>query len=180
MNQKLSDHRKAHSLIAAVSIAVFAFLIWFIYGKTPADSEGIGWVPLLPYFNAFLNFCTTVFLLLGYSAIKNGLKDRHKKLMISAMVSSAIFLVSYLLYHHYQGDTKFLGQGLVRYSYFFILITHILLSMVQVPLILITFYHAVRGNFITHRKWAVWTFPIWLYVSITGVIIFYYLKFLNS
>ena len=176
MNQKLSDHRKVHSVIAIVSIALFAFLIWFIYGKTPADSEGIGWVPLLPYFNAFMNFCTTVFLVTGYLAIKNGLKDRHKKLMISAMASSAVFLTSYLLYHHYHGDSKYMGVGFIRIIYFVILISHILLSMVQVPLILITFYHAVRGNFITHRKWAVWTLPICLYVSVTGVAIFFFLK----
>ena len=136
-------------------------------------------VDLLPYLNSFLNALTSVFLLVGLKAIKSGNKELHKKIMLGAGSLSATFLISYLLYHHYHGDTKFIGQGLIRISYFAILISHIFLSMLQVPLILFTFYLAFKQKWDLHKRVARVTFPIWLYVSVTGVIIFIYLKFLN-
>ena len=99
--------------------------------------------------------------------------------MLSATFTSACFLISYIAYHHYQGDTKFMGLGIIRPIYFFILITHILLSIVQVPLILTTLYLAAAKNFVRHRKVARVTLPIWLYVSVTGVLIFVILKSFN-
>lgn len=178
MNKSDQKLKLPLAVILALSILVFIFLIWFIYLKEPAEASG-NWVYFLPYLNCTLNFITSIFLVTGYRAIKRGQKELHKKLMYSSLVSSALFLVSYLLYHHFHGDTKFMAEGPIRYFYFFILISHILLSMVQVPLILTTFFLAYRENFILHKKWARWTFPIWLYVSITGVLIFFLLKIFN-
>jgi putative membrane protein len=100
--------------------------------------------------------------------------------MLLATFTSALFLVSYIAYHHFHGDSKFLAQGWIRPVYFTILISHILLSVVQVPLILTTLYLAYSKNFVKHKKIAKITFPIWLYVSVTGVLIFIILKWFNE
>jgi putative membrane protein len=99
--------------------------------------------------------------------------------MIPAVVCSALFLVSYVIYHSYQGDTKFLGTGWIRPTYFFILISHIILSVVVVPMILSTLFFSATRRFQAHRKIARWTYPIWLYVSITGVTVYLFLRWLN-
>lgn len=162
--------------ISLISLSIFAFLVWWIYGKETADGSNYPWVSALPYINCALNSLTAILLCFGVSLIKKGNKTAHRNVMITAGVVSAIFLITYLTYHHFQGDTKFLGQGFVRYLYFFILISHIILSMVQVPLILGTFYLAFTKKWATHKKVARITFPIWLYVSITGVLVFIFLK----
>ena len=96
----------------------------------------------------------------------------HRKLMVSALFFSAIFLAGYLTYHYHHGSTKFPDLGWIKTFYLVILIPHIILAAVMVPMILMTFKHAFAGNFIQHKKWARVTFPIWMYVSITGVIIY--------
>jgi putative membrane protein len=96
--------------------------------------------------------------------------------MILATVSSALFLVGYLLYHYYHGDTKFPGEGVIRPIYFFILITHIITSIVVVPLVFLTLFFAITKRFAKHRKIAAWTYPVWLYVSVTGILVYYLLK----
>lgn len=166
-------------IISFISLIVFAFLVWWIYFKPAASSEGLVWVSFLPYLNCTLNSLTAVLLVLGVKAIKAGKRELHQAIMISAGIASALFLVSYLTYHHFQGDTKFLGQGIVRYVYFGILISHVLLSMVQVPLILGTFFLAFTKKWEKHKRVARITFPIWLYVSVTGVLVFIFLKFFN-
>ncbi len=165
--------------IALISAGVLGFLFWLIYFKTGAEVDSVGWVSNLPGLNALLNAMTATLLISGYVAIKDNNLGLHKVLMISATIMSACFLVSYITYHHYHGDTKFLGTGVIRPIYFSILISHILLSMVQVPLILTTLYLAYVKNFSRHKKFARITFPIWLYVSITGVLIFIILKWFN-
>jgi putative membrane protein len=99
--------------------------------------------------------------------------------MVSALVLSALFLISYLTYHHFQGDTRFLATGLIRPIYFFILISHIILSVAVLPMVLITVFHALRGRFSNHKKIARYTFPVWLYVSVTGVLVFLMLNVFN-
>lgn len=170
--------RNVQYVIYVVSLVIFAFLIWLIYFK-PVPQSQIAGVAYLPFVNSVLNSLTSIFLVLGFRAIKKQNKELHKKFMLSAAVTSALFLVTYITYHHFQGDTKFLATGLVRYVYFFILITHVLLSIVQVPLILLTFYHAFRKNWQVHKKLAKITFPIWLYVSVTGVLVFVFLRLFN-
>lgn len=179
MQANLKSEKKSIFTIIVLSVVVFAFLVWWIYAKETGHTQNQGMLELLPYLNSFLNAMTSIFLILGLRAIKGGNKELHKKIMLGAGSLSATFLISYLLYHHFHGDTKFLATGLVRTSYFVILISHVLLSMLQVPLILFTFYLAFKSNWELHKKVAKVTFPIWLYVSVTGVVIFIFLKFLN-
>ena len=170
------DARKALGLILAVSAAALLFLVWLIYFKAPAATE-VAWVTNLSAVNAALNSLSTVFLLLGFREIRARNFAKHMRFMISAFITSALFLVSYIVYHHFVGDTPFTGQGFIRPVYFFILISHIVLSIFVVPLVLSSFLFAFSGKFSTHRKVSKWTFPIWLYVSITGVMVFFMLKF---
>lgn len=166
---------KAISAILALSAAVFAFLVWLIYFKPAAEysSDIIGFLPAL---NALLNTCATVFLITGFLAVRKKQYATHIKLMFGALICSTLFLVSYIVYHAFHGDTKFLGTGFVRPVYFFILISHIVLSAVVVPLILTSLYLALAGRLASHRRVSRYTFPIWLYVSVTGVLIFAMLK----
>lgn len=169
------DARKALGLILAVSAAALLFLVWLIYFKAPAAAQ-VAWVSNLSAVNAALNSLSTVFLLLGFREIRARNFAKHMHFMIAAFITSALFLVSYIVYHHFVGDTPFTGQGFIRPVYFFILISHIVLSIFVVPLVLSSFLFAFSGKFSTHRKVSKWTFPIWLYVSVTGVLVFFMLK----
>ena len=167
--------KKAIITILGVSTAAFLFLIYLLY---VSDSAGAteSWVQKLPALNAFLNSVSTVLILSGYVAIRKRKYKVHMRFMITAFVTSSLFLISYLVYHHYAGDTPFPGQGWIRPVYFTILISHILLSAFVVPLVLTSYYFAFSGRFKTHRKVSRWTFPIWLYVSVTGVVIYFLLN----
>lgn len=122
--------------------------------------------------NAFLNGCATLLLLAGYIFIKNRWVRAHRACMLSAMGFSVVFLTSYLTYHYNVGNVRFSGQGWVRTLYFSILIPHVILAVVIVPLALTTIYFALKGNFRRHRGIARWTWPLWMYVSVTGVIVY--------
>ena len=127
----------------------------------------------LPVVNASLNALSTVFLTLGYIFIKQRKQNAHRNCMISAFITSAIFLACYLTYHiTVKAVTKFQGQGIVRPIYFSILITHIILAITIVPMILITLSRAQKQRFDRHKKIARWTWPLWMYVSVTGVIVY--------
>lgn len=167
--------KKALAVIISVSVVALLFLVWLIYFNE-GSAHSYSWVAKLPAFNAAFNSLSTIFLVLGLREIKQRNFARHMKFMISAFITSALFLVSYILYHHFIGDTKFMGEGIIRPVYFFILITHIVLSAFVVPLVLSSFFFAFSGKFKTHRKVSKFTLPIWLYVSITGVLIFALLK----
>lgn len=167
--------KKALFTIFLVSGVAFLFLIYLIYFRETADATG-AWVSRLPALNAFLNSISTVLIVLGYVAIRNKRYIRHMKLMLTAFITSCLFLISYLIYHHFVGHTTFPGEGFIRPVYFFILITHIILSATVVPLVLTSYYFAFAGKFHTHRKVSKWTFPVWLYVSVTGVLIFFILN----
>ena len=169
------DSRNALIVILGVSVAAILFLVWLIYFKAPATAE-VAWVSNLSALNAALNSLSTIFLLLGFREIRARNFAKHMRFMISAFITSALFLVSYIVYHHFVGDTPFTGQGFIRPVYFFVLITHIVLSIFVVPLVLSSFLFAFSGKFSTHRRVSKWTFPIWLYVSITGVLVFFMLK----
>ncbi|MFU8811537.1 MAG: DUF420 domain-containing protein [Balneolaceae bacterium] len=166
---------KALATILAVSAAAFLFLIWLIYFRETAETTA-DWVGQLPALNAFLNSVSTVLIVSGYAAIRKKKYAVHMKLMLTAFVTSALFLISYLVYHNFVGHTPFPGEGWIRPTYFTILISHIILSAFVVPLVLTSYYFAFSGKFSTHRKVSKWTFPIWLYVSITGVMIFFILN----
>ena len=166
---------KAIGLILVISLAAFLFLIWLIYFRDTAETTA-AWVGNLPALNAFLNSISTVLIIAGFVAIKQKKYIAHMKLMLTAFITSSLFLISYLIYHHYVGHTPFPGQGWIRPVYFSILITHIILSAFVVPLVLTSYYFAFAGRFNTHRKVSKWTFPIWLYVSVTGVMIYFILN----
>lgn len=158
----------------AVSATAIAFLFWLIYlRKGGGESDSLSFLPAV---NAALNATTTAFLLRGWFAIRAGDRTLHAFCQKTAFLFSALFLVCYIVYHSVHGDTRFPGQGWIRPVYFAILISHILLSIVALPMILATFFFALTGRFSTHRKLARVTFPVWLYVSITGVLIFAVLK----
>lgn len=126
----------------------------------------------LPTLNAILNSTSTILLVLGYVFIRNRKIELHKKCMLAAFGVSVLFLISYCIYHANAGSTKFLLQGWIRPVYFTILISHIILAFIIVPLALVTLYFALREKFEKHRRIAKITLPIWLYVSVTGVLIY--------
>ncbi|MFG1494145.1 DUF420 domain-containing protein [Halobacteriovorax sp. ZH4_bin.1] len=175
---KKNNSNFIYTLLFILSGLIALFLVWFIYFK-PEAAVKLWWVDYLPMVNALLNSISASLLFVGWRFIKNKNVSAHIKCMSGATATSALFLISYLLYHHFHGDTKFIAQGFVRPVYFAILISHVLLSIVMLPMILITLWNALTGSFKSHKKWAKWTLPIWLYVSVTGVLIFFFLKYLN-
>jgi putative membrane protein len=126
----------------------------------------------LPTLNAILNSISAILLAIGFVFIRNKKITAHRTCMIAAFVTSSLFLISYLVYHYYHGATSFPGQGSARLIYFTILITHTTLAAAIVPLVFITFSRALKKRFDRHRRIARWTLPIWLYVSVTGVIVY--------
>ena len=169
---------KALGVILLVSGGAFAFLVWLIYFKGGSDYSS-NLITSLPALNALLNGTSTLLLLLGYRAIRRREFRKHMKLMLTAFLTSGLFLVSYVIYHNFHGSTPFEAEGLIRPIYFFILISHIVLSAFVVPMILTSFYFAFSGKLSTHRKFSKVTLPVWLYVSVTGVLIFAILRIFN-
>lgn len=129
----------------------------------------------LPTVNATLNTISTILLTVGFLMIRRRKIVAHRNCMIAAFVVSGLFLTSYLIYHYHAGSTPFEGSGWIRSVYFGVLIPHIILAATILPLALITFYLALRKQFTKHRRIARWTLPIWLYVSITGIIVYWML-----
>jgi len=130
---------------------------------------------LLPSINASLNAATAILLILGYTLIRQRAITAHTLCMLGATLTSTVFLGCYLYYHFHHGATRFPGTGLARPVYFTILITHTILAVVQLPLILMTLFRAFKGQFQRHISIARITLPIWLYVSVTGVVIYWML-----
>lgn len=126
----------------------------------------------LPAVNAALNATSGVFLLVGYVLIKRRQINAHRNAMLGAFVSSTLFLTSYLTYHYHAGSRPFPGEGAIRLVYFVILISHVLLAIVILPLAISTLTKGLRGQYARHKRIAKWTFPIWMYVSVTGVIVY--------
>jgi uncharacterized membrane protein YozB (DUF420 family) len=130
------------------------------------------YISYLPHLNAILNATCALLLFSGYSFIRAGRVAAHRTCQMAAVVVSVLFLASYLTYHYQHGTTRFAGEGLVRPIYFTILISHTTLAIVIVPLVGVTLYRALKADFVRHRKIARITLPLWLYVSITGVIVY--------
>lgn len=126
----------------------------------------------LPGLNAFLNSASALLLAAGWLFIRSGNVAAHRRCMLSALATSTLFLTSYLIYHYHVGSVPFTGQGWTRRLYFAILISHTSLAVTIVPLALVTLTRALKENFLAHRKIARWTLPLWLYVSVTGVIVY--------
>jgi putative membrane protein len=168
------SNRIFFTLNAFFSLSAVSFLFWLLYARHAGGNAST--LSFLPAVNAGLNATTSIFLIRGYLAIRAGDRALHAFCQKSAFVFSALFLICYILYHSVHGDSHFAGQGFVRPVYFFILISHILLSIVALPMVLTSFFFALTSRFATHRKWARVTLPIWLYVSLTGVLVFAFLK----
>jgi len=126
----------------------------------------------LPAVNATLNGVAGVLLLIGFLLIRARKIDLHRRFMIAAFIASALFLVSYIVYHAQVGSVRFTRQGLVRPLYFTILVTHVALAATVLPLAIVTLTRGLKGRFPAHRAIARWTLPIWLYVSVTGVLVY--------
>lgn len=166
---------KAIGVILLISGGAFGFLVWLIYFKGGSDYTS-NIITNLPALNALLNTTSAVLLLFGYRAIRRRNFARHMKFNLTAFVTSALFLISYVIYHNFHGSTSFTGEGFIRPIYFFILISHIILSALVMPLILTSFYLAFSAKLKLHRKVSKITLPVWLYVSVTGVAVFALLR----
>ncbi len=136
-------------------------------------------ISYLPTVNAGLNSASALLLAVGYLFIRSKKVTAHKLCMLSAFTTSTLFLISYLTYHYQVGSVPFKGEGWIRTLYFTILISHTALALAVVPLVLVTLTRALKGNFDRHKRIARWTLPIWLYVSVTGVIVYWMLYWLD-
>jgi len=163
-----SEIKRVKILIKIASVAI-PLVVAILFG---VQLKGIETFKNLPPVYATINGLTAVLLILALMAIKSGKRKLHQQLINTCMILSLLFLLCYVLYHMTNASTAFGGLGIIKYVYYFILISHILLSVIVVPLVLYTYLFAWQGNFEKHKKWTRITFPIWLYVAITGVVVY--------
>jgi len=169
---KVMNEKSLSVIVYSLTIGVVSLVSFLIYFPQTFAPGKIN-VSMLPTLHAFINGTCAVLLLLGYVFIRRRNFKAHKTMMLSAFILSCLFLVSYVIYHSQVPSTHFGGEGILKAVYFIVLITHIVLAAVIVPLALFTISRSFRGEFIKHKKIARWTFPIWLYVTITGVIVYF-------
>jgi putative membrane protein len=164
---------KYNKLILALSIAIPVVVV-LLFGIN-LRKMGFDVAPLsfLPPIYATINGVTALLLVAAVIAIKNGNRKLHENLMKTAIACSVVFLGMYVAYHMTSDSTKFGGEGVIKYVYYFILITHIALTVAVIPFVLITYVRALLGKFIDHKKIAKITFPLWLYVAVTGVVVYF-------
>jgi len=165
--QKEVNYNRLIYIVAAALAAAVGVI--YVTPKFALESDVLDFLPAL---NATMNGTVSLLLVIGVWLIKSGKRNAHQLVMTWAIVLSALFLVSYVLYHTTHESTSFGGEGWIRYVYFFILLTQIVLAIVIVPLVLITFTRALSERFDKHKKIARITFPLWLYVSVTGVMVY--------
>ncbi|GGI56574.1 DUF420 domain-containing protein [Winogradskyella haliclonae] len=168
----IKDEKKYNKWI--IVLAIIIPLVVAVLSRVKLQDFGIEVEPLsfLPPIYATINGITALVLILAVISIKKGNRRRHESLMKFAISLSAAFLIMYVAYHMTSDSTKFGGEGIVKYVYYFILLTHILLSIVIIPFVLITYVRAITNNIERHKKIAKITFPLWLYVAITGVVVY--------
>ena len=174
MNAVVSRDRPfwiVNGVVSVLALSLLGYLLMIRQGS--GDRTALAFMPAV---NASFNGLAAVLLVAAVIAIKNKKVARHQALMLSAFASSSFFLVGYLAYHYVHGDTKYPGTGGIRAAYLVMLASHIVLSVPVVPMCLAAFYYAFRRNFVTHKKITKFLFPIWLYVSITGVLVFLMLR----
>jgi putative membrane protein len=169
-----SNTLPAIALILAISAAASLFLFWLIYihPAAAASSE----YAFLPALNAILNGLAAISLLMGFTFIRARRIAAHRASMITAFVFSSLFLVSYILHHALHGDVRYPAHAAFRTFYLSLLASHIVLAVIALPLVLVTFFFSLSGRFPQHKKVARWTFPLWLYVSVTGVLTYVMLR----
>jgi putative membrane protein len=152
--------------------SIVIFLVILILSRLPRSSEIPEWVPFLPTLNAFLNGSTFITLLFSYYFIRKKKISTHRKLNLLASALSVLFLVSYVLFHSFGVETKFPIENPLRPLYLIILSTHIILAAIVMPLVLLSLYRGLTMQVVSHRKITRWSFPIWLYVTLSGVIVY--------
>ncbi|CAM3263144.1 DUF420 domain-containing protein [Aequorivita lipolytica] len=168
MQTKTQNTKRYNIWIWILSIAIPVAVAALFTVRIP----GVERLGFLPPIYATINGLTAIILIVAVYQIKKGNRKTHELLMKTAIGFSVLFLVMYVAYHMTSDSTPFGGEGMIRYIYYFILITHILLSIVVIPFVLITYVRAISGQFYKHRKIARITFPLWLYVALTGVIVY--------
>lgn len=168
------NDKQARLLILTVSFVVFAAVVFLSRFTLQVD---LGFdVHVFALANAVINSLVTILLIWAFVAVKGKNYELHKKLMLSAMALSVLFLVSYIAHHLLAGETRYGGTGAMKGIYYFILATHIPLAAIILPFILFTAYRALIGEYANHRKTAKYTWPLWLYVSITGVLVYIFIS----
>jgi len=170
MNKLLAnkEEKKYNKLIVVLSIIIPLIVTILFRVKIPNVEP----LMFLPPIYATINAITAIILITALIAVKNKKITLHKRLMTLAIILSALFLIMYVAYHMTSDSTKFGGEGTIKYVYYFILITHVLLSIIIIPFVLITYVRAITNNIERHKKIARITFPLWLYVAITGVLVY--------
>ena len=161
---------------AVVTLSAMSFLVWVVYIHEGTDGTSQTSVPVI---NAILNGTSALLISVGLWAIKRRKRTLHMRLMLAAFASSALFLVNYVYYHLSHGDTHFAGEGGVRLVYFSVLISHVLLSMVTFPMILTSLYLGLSNRLEAHRRLSKWTWAGWMYVSVTGVGVYFMLHLIH-
>lgn len=167
MSVETTSSKKYNTLIVVLSIAI-PLVVGLLFGVKLDITLPI----FLPPVYATINASTAVLLAIAFWAIKNKKIKLHERLMKTAIIFSIVFLAMYVLYHMTSNSTKYGGEGMLKYIYFIILITHILLSIIVIPFVLITYVRAITNDFERHKKIAKFTFPLWLYVAVSGVIVY--------
>lgn len=168
-NVNVLEKKEPYKKLIVVLSVLIPLVVAVLFGMPKIKGYNFSFLP--PIY-ASINGLTAVLLVAAVVAIKNGKRLLHERLMTACIFLSASFLVMYVIYHITSESTPFGGQGAIRYVYFFILVTHILLSIGVIPFVLFTYVRALSGNFSRHRALAKYTFPIWLYVAVTGVIVY--------
>lgn len=168
------SERALRGAIGVVSAAVIAIVAYLLLGHVPQPGASPA-VAALPLVNACLNATAAALLGLGFLFIRRKRVGMHRACMLAALVVSFLFLGSYVTYHALAGSRPFPGRGWIRAVYFPILISHVVLAAAIVPLVLVTVSRALHGHFALHRRLARWTLPLWLYVSVTGVVVYWML-----
>jgi putative membrane protein len=167
----LANERKSYLWIIVISVLIPVVVALLLFMPTRLNL-GADFVYFLPHLNGVINTATSIALLAGYFFIGKKNIALHRASMSTAFILGSIFLVSYVVYHASAESTIFGGEGIIRGVYYFLLITHIILAAVVVPFVLFAFYFALSGKIDKHKKIVKYTFPIWLYVSVTGVIVY--------
>lgn len=158
--------------VTGISIFVFAVVVILNRKLIPVTIETPSWIFTLPLINAIINGTCSILLLYSLYQIKSKNIEMHKKINILTFVLSSLFLVSYIVFHYFAPETHFGGEGTIKYVYYFILITHIIGAAGVLPLILLSFHRGLQMQVEKHKKLVRWSFPIWLYVTVTGVIVY--------
>jgi putative membrane protein len=167
--------RAVFAWIAVASALILTFLFWLIYGHEPS-AVNTNVYPVLPMWNAAFNACAGACLVGGWASIRASNQRRHIGFMLSAVAFSVLFLVTYIVHHATHGDTPFPGSGPIKVAYLCILASHVIVITAAMPMILLTLFYAAKGRFADHRRLARRTLPMWLYASVTGVLVFAILR----